>query len=637
MLVYRNFRDIPDPLIIKKSALTEKRADLFSAFPHREVFTFTLSFDLALAAQNVRLRFRSDDDGHVMEIPCKCVTGTTGRDLFTAIVSAAELCNGKTDGLFYYHVVADTAYGCLYSHGEDISEYAWLTDDPGYANAYQLLIYRDEYRTPDFLKKGVMYQIFVDRFYRAGNAPARADAEMAKSWDAEITQYPAYPGAPLKNNLFYGGDLDGVREKLGYLKTLGVSVLYLCPIFEAYSNHKYDTGDYMRVDAMFGGKAALDRLLAAAGEQGIRVLLDGVFNHTGAISRYFNMDGRYEDLGAYQSTASPYYPWYSFVHHPDEYTCWWGVRILPTVDSSNPSYIRFIAGEGGVADTYLSAGISGFRLDVADELHETLLRELRARVKGASRENALIGEVWEDASNKEAYGRRRHYFRGEELDSVMNYPLKNAIIQFLLHGDAENFAAVTRTIYAHYPRFVSESLMNLLGTHDTERILSVLGGQDISGLSYEEMKDLRLAPEMRALAAKRLRLAYAILTAMPGIPCIYYGDEAGMEGAKDPFNRRTYPWGREDQTLLTFYREMGQIRHAQADIFTHGYYRVLHACGAHLVFVREAENGEILVCLNAGEEPFAYPIDGVYTDLLQKATVEREVIIPPLDFVMLRR
>ncbi len=636
MLVYRNFRDIPHPLMIKKSALTEKRADLFSAFPRREVFSFALSYDPALDVQNAFLRFRSDDDGRVTEISCKRVLDVNGRRVFVADFSAAELCNGNQDGLFYYHAVADTVYGRLYSHGEDITEYAWLTDDFGYANAYQLLIYQDEYTTPDFLKKGIMYQIFVDRFCRAGNATPRADVEMAEAWDAEISQYPAYPGAPLKNNLFYGGDLDGVREKLGYLKGLGVSVLYLCPIFEAYSNHKYDTADYMRVDAMFGGREALDRLLQAAKEQGIRVLLDGVFNHTGAISRYFNMDGRYDDLGAYQSASSPYYSWYRFIRHPDEYTCWWGVKILPTVDSSNPAYVRFIAGDGGVADTYLSAGVSGFRLDVADELHPTLLRELRKRVKGVSCENALIGEVWEDASNKEAYGRRRHYFRGGELDSVMNYPLKNAIIQYLLHADAENFSVVTRTIYAHYPKFVSESLMNLLGTHDTERILSVLGGQDISGLSYAQMKDLRLSPEMRGIATRRLRLAYAILTAMPGIPCIYYGDEVGMEGAKDPFNRRTYPWGKEDQAILAFYRDMGKIRQEHADVFTHGYYRVLHACGAHLVFVREDRNGEVLVCLNAGDTPLAYPLDRSYTDLMKKTIVEREVVISPLDFVMLR-
>ena len=428
MLVYRNFRDIPNPLVVKKTALTEKRAELFSAFPHRDVLTFTISLDPAFLASSVSLRFCSDDDGRILEYSAERVWGDEGiRHIFRATVAAKDLCGDAEDGLFYYHVLAETTYGRLYSHGDDASEYAWFSDDGDYAAPYQLLVYRDAYQTPDFLKKGVMYQIMVDRFFRGGNEPPRSDVEMAASWDAEISQYPAYPGAPLKNNLFYGGDLDGVRAKLPYLKTLGVTVLYLCPIFEAYSNHKYDTGDYMQVDPMFGGREALVRLIAAGDKSGIRILLDGVFNHTGSISRYFNADGRYDSIGAAQSQDSPFYSWYHFDRYPDEYRCWWGVRILPTVNSSNSEYVDFVAGANGVADTYLTTGISGFRLDVADELDEGLLRALRKRTKSVSHENALVGEVWEDASNKIAYDKRRRYFRGEELDSVMNYPLKNAI------------------------------------------------------------------------------------------------------------------------------------------------------------------------------------------------------------------
>lgn len=640
MQVYRNFRDIPNPLEVKKTALTEKRAALFAAFPHREQLSFVISVDPAFRTSAALLRVRSDDDGRIMDFPMtrseSDETDFSPRDRFTVTVSGTELCGKAEDGLFYYHIVADTAYGRLYSHGEDISEHAWFSDDEAYANAYQLTVYRDDFKTPDTLKTGVMYQIFVDRFFRGGNAAPREDVEMASSWDAEISQYPAYPGAPLKNNLFYGGDLDGVRQKLPYLRSLGVTVLYLCPIFEAYSNHKYDTGDYMRVDRMFGGRAALDRLLLAAKEEGMTVLLDGVFNHTGAVSRYFNIDGRYGEGGAYRSPASPYYPWYTFLSYPDEYNCWWGVRILPTIDSSNPDYIHFVTGKDGVADTYLSAGIGGFRLDVADELHPDFLRSLRRRIKGHSPENAVIGEVWEDASNKEAYGKRRRYFRGEELDSVMNYPLKNAIVDFLLKGDAREFSTVTRTVYAHYPKFVSESLMNLLGTHDTVRILTVLGGKDVTGLSYEEMKDLSLSEEERALAVRRLRLAYAILSVMPGIPCIYYGDEAGMEGAKDPFNRRTFPWGREDQAILAFYRQMGKIRAEARDILAHGYYEVLHAEGGHLVLSRSSEAGQILLLLNVGEEPFSYPVPEGSRDLINDVSVHGEKSVLPLDFCLLR-
>ncbi len=639
MQVYRNFRDIPNPLQVHKTALIEKRAALFAAFPRREVLFFSISIDPAFATSAVFLRVRSDDDGHVMEFVMKREEKQScdfsPRDIFSMQLSMGELCGAAEDGLFFYHVVADTVYGRLYSHGEDISEYAWFTDAEGYANAYQLTVYRDDYTTPEFLKKGVMYQIFVDRFFRGGDTPPRADVEMAASWDAEISQYPAYPGAPLKNNLFYGGDLDGVRKKLPYLRSLGVTVLYLCPIFEAYSNHKYDTADYMQVDPMFGGREALDRLLTEAKEAGIHVLLDGVFNHTGAVSRYFNVDGRYGSGGAYQSKDSPYYPWYTFSSYPNEYTCWWGIRILPTVNSANSEYIRFVTGENGVADTYLSAGISGFRLDVVDELHPDFLHALRRRIKEHSQENAVIGEVWEDASNKEAYGKRRRYFRGEELDSVMNYPAKDAIIRYLLHGDAQEFSRVTRTLYAHYPKQVSECLMNLLSTHDTVRILTVLAEKDVSALSYEEMKDLTLSKEERELAASRLRLAYAILSVMPGIPCIYYGDEVGMEGAKDPFNRRTFPWGKEDESLLAFYRKMGQIRSEHAELLAHGYYRVLHAEGNDLVVAREGDREAMLLLVNAGNAPFSYSLPNEAKDLVLASSVGDKVVVPSRDFLIL--
>ena len=636
MLAYTNFRDIPRPLILYKASEYEARADLFAAFAHGDTLTFTASIDAAFLTRTAFLQFRSDDNGRVSEIPLAFHGRENGRDIYTAAISLAVLCGEGEDGLFFYHLVADTAYGRLYSHGADGRPDAWFTDDAAYASAYQLTVYRDGYRSSPLLSRGVMYQIFVDRFFRGGNAPARPDAVMADSWDAEITQYPAYPGAPLANNLFYGGDLDGVRKKLDYLSSLGVRVIYLCPIFEAYSNHKYDTGDYMQVDPMFGGRKALDRLLSAAKARGISVILDGVFNHTGSISRYFNKDGRYDSLGAYQSKESPYYSWFRFKNHPDDYESWWGIKILPAVYSDNPDYINFIAGKGGVMDTYQKAGVSGFRLDVVDELSPKLVREMRARLKGNNPDAPLIGEVWEDASNKIAYTERRQYFRGLELDSVMNYPLKNAILSFLLQKNAEDFASLTTTLYAHYPRTVSEALMNLLGTHDTVRILSVLGGRSVDGMTYEEMKDMRLSEGERAIAAARLRIASAILYTMPGIPCIYYGDEAGMEGAKDPFNRRTYPWGKEDEALLSFFRELGAYREREEDILSHGYYRTLHAKGGELVITRECGEKKLVLLANASESAtFTYSLEGTYSNALTKEAVDAPLSLAPLSFVLL--
>lgn len=636
MLAYTNFRDIPRPLILHKASECEARADLFAAFAQRDTLTFTASIDAAFLTRAAFLEIRSDDDGSVREIPLTDSGLTDGRHIFTAAVSLAALCGEREDGLFFYHLVADTVYGRLHSHGADGRCDAWFTDDAAYASPYQLLVFRNGFQSSSVLSRGVMYQIFVDRFYRGGNAPCRADAVMAESWDAEITQYPAYPGAPLENNLFYGGDLDGVRAKLDYLLSLGVRVIYLCPIFEAYSNHKYDTGDYMQVDAMFGGREALDRLLAETKKRGISVILDGVFNHTGAISRYFNKDGRYDSLGAYQSKESPYYNWYRFRNHPDDYESWWGVTILPSVHSDNPEYIDFIAGQNGVMDTYQKAGVSGFRLDVVDELAPDLVRAMRARLKANNPDAPLIGEVWEDASNKVAYSQRRHYFRGLELDSVMNYPLKNAILSYLLQKNAEELASVTTTLYAHYPRTVSESLMNLLGTHDTERVLTVLGGRSTWGMSYEDMKNMRLSDAERAVAIARMRLAYAILYTMPGIPCIYYGDEAGVEGAKDPFNRRTYPWGRENRELLDYFRTLGDYRKANESILSHGYYRVLHARGSELVIARESEEGSILLLVNASEtDTFTYFLDGAYKNALDGTPTAATCTLSPLSFLLL--
>ncbi len=639
MLAYPNFRDIPSPLHVYRQSLEGDAPGVPSgAYPRAAALRFDVTFDQAFMVRAACLCFADDSNGRVTEIPLHpSHADAPGRDAFSAIVSLSDLCAGEMDGLFYYHVVGDTVYGRLYSHGEDASPYAWLTDEQEHADAYQLLVYRDDFSTPAFMRQGVMYQIFVDRFFRGGHASARPDVVMATSWDAEITQYPAYPGAPLANDLFYGGDLDGVREKLPYLRSLGITVLYLCPIFEACSNHKYDTGDYEQVDAMFGGRAALDRLLEACRAQGVHVILDGVFNHTGAISRYFNQDGRYDSLGAAQSLDSPYYPWYRFSHYPDAYDCWWGVSILPAVNSAEPSYIQYITGENGIVDCYMRAGVSGFRLDVADELQDPFLYAIRARIRACNAEGAVIGEVWEDASNKIAYGRRRQYLRGRQLDSAMNYPLKDAIISFVLKGDAPAFARVTQQLYAHYPRPVSEVLMNILGTHDTERILTVLGGTDTSHMTYEAMANLRLSAPARALARKRLCLAYALLCFMPGIPSIYYGDEAGMEGARDPFNRRTYPWGQEDGELVRFFSAMGHLRQAYQDILAHGLYRVCYAEGDRLCLERKMDAGRLLFLCNRGDAPTTFVLPDETYRLCMSGEVRLQEVwtLPPCEGVWL--
>ena len=438
--------------------------------------------------------------------------------------------------------------------------------------------------------------------------PVRPDAVVNSDWYDGVPEYPEYPGGFVKNNMFFGGTLWGIIEKLPYLKELGVDIIYLNPIFEAYSNHKYDTGNYMRVDAMFGGDEAFDALVREADKLGIGIILDGVFNHTGSDSIYFNKNGRYNSVGAYNSRESEYYDWYIFTDYPDEYESWWGIEILPKINGKNSAFREFICGENGVIKHYLKRGAYGWRLDVADELDEDMLKGIRAAAK-SEKDAPVIGEVWEDASNKVAYDRRRHYFRGYELDSVMNYPLRRAVIDFLLKGDSEQIARITTELYMHYPKAVSDALMNFLGTHDTERILTVLGGEDISEKSNAELSVYKMSRENREKATELLKLAYLIIATMPGVPCIYYGDEAGLEGARDPFNRKPYPWGRENGELVSWYKTVGSLRKSEP-LFKDGYYRVLESDSGYFVYERFNDEKRIVVAVNRSNAERTLDVNG---------------------------
>ncbi len=538
-------------------------------------------------------------------------------------------------GLSYLSVLFDSSEGTLRFSYSPERYFPRLTKAEEDFEPFALTVYRRDYTTPAWFKGGLMYQIFVDRFAKGSvPVPLREGAILNPDWERGIPQFAPYRGAPLANNMFFGGTLWGVAEKLDYLVSLGVNVLYLSPIFRAYSNHKYDTGDYLEVDEMFGGEEALTHLLSEAKARGIRVILDGVFNHTGDDSRYFNRYGRYDSLGAYQSTDSPYYDWYSFSEYPSRYRSWWGIDILPAVNTGSPSYQDFICGEEGVIRRYLKKGISGWRLDVADELSEDLLRRIRQAGREEKRDSLLIGEVWEDAAEKVAYGRRRHYFQGDELDGVMNYPAGNAILDYVMTGKAEELFVTLKRLYAHYPKPVSDAVMNLLGTHDTERVLTRLSGVGENGRSEEELALAALAPAEREAAAVRLRIAYFLLSVLPGVPCIYYGDEAGMEGYHDPFNRRPFPWGREDPVLLAFYRRMGEIRRGE-ELFAEGWLRLVGGLPAG-VFALERFEGEesLLAAVNLSEDTVTLSRPG--QELLSGREVKTRLYLKKQSFCLIK-
>ncbi len=282
----------------------------------------------------------------------------------------------------------------------------------GEAHSWQQTVYDDSLPTPDWFGRGVTYQIFPDRFRRTeipDPAGMLGDRWVHQEWN-ELMEYRPDERGEIRNRDFFGGSLAGIEEKLDYLKELGITTIYLCPIFESDSNHRYNTGDYDKVDPMLGDEEDLRRLCEKARARGMHVMLDGVFNHTGNNSRYFNALGAYPSLGAAQSPESPYYDWYSFHHWPDRYDCWWGIHTLPAVNESRPSYIEFIIeGDESVIRRWLRAGADAWRLDVADELPDEFIARIRRVIMEEKPEGFLLGEVWEDGSNKIAYSRRRKY------------------------------------------------------------------------------------------------------------------------------------------------------------------------------------------------------------------------------------
>lgn len=493
------------------------------------------------------------------------------------------------------------------------------------ASAYQILVYRECFATPAWFKGGIMYQIFPDRFFKSGEILVEKGKWLHRDWH-ETPEFRPNEKGKILNNDFFGGNFRGILKKLDYLQSLHVTVIYLNPIFRAFSNHRYDTGDYMQLDPMLGSEEDFSALVSECGKRGIRLILDGVFNHTGDDSRYFNKYGTYDEIGAYQSKDSKYYSWYNFRHFPDKYDSWWGIDVLPAVNENCPSYIDFITGENGVLRRWMKYPLGGFRLDVADELPDEFIAKIRSAVKSANGDAVVIGEVWEDASNKIAYSTRRKYFQGEELDSVMNYPLKDAIINFVVSGNTSLLRRTVGMLLDHYPKCVLDSLMNILGTHDTVRVLTALGG--VCAYNKEEMAVLKLSAEQRAVATERLKIAAILLYTFFGVPCIYYGDEIGMEGYSDPFCRKPFAWDLIDEDILSHYRWLGELR-SRYTVFRDGDYRELYHDDNCIVFERRKGKEAVITVANLGNNKYTLRFNGVlYNQLSGERCVDRVDIEP---------
>ena len=582
----------------------------------------------------VTLLLRHEFANKCEELPLKKHRNEDHRPVFSVRFAAPEQAE-----LLWYH------FRLEYQDGS-----TRLYDRYGYVEKrepaeYQQTVYKKNH-TPAWFGEGVSYQIFPDRFRRTHIPSAQGmigNRFVHTDWSEPVFFEPRTQ-EPQWCYDFYGGNLLGIREKLPYLKSLGVGTIYLCPIFEASSNHRYNTADYLRIDPLVGDEEDFRTLCEDARELDIRIMIDGVFNHSGHDSRYFNASGYYGELGAGQSKDSPYYSWYRFPHWPDQYESWWGMPTLPSVNELDPTYLDFIVtNENSVVRRWLRAGASAWRLDVADELPDAFIAAIRKAMEEENPDSFLMGEVWEDASNKIAYSERRRYFLGDELHGVMNYPFRTAALEYLRGGDAANFYHRMEDIRENYPPDAFYGAMNFLSTHDTPRMLTLLGVPDGGTPADKAERALyRLSVNARELAEQRLRLGALLLFCFPGSPLIYYGDEAGMEGMEDPFNRGTYPWGAEDSDLVRFHQILGQLR-SKRESLRKGDLRYLYASGSVLAFSRSYGEETTLLILNAADEALTVTIPcgkPLLTDALDQQRFfapdgQLTVTLPPLSGLLL--
>ncbi len=493
-------------------------------------------------------------------------------------------------GLFFYYfrICTQNERFRLFRHGTDTNMEA--------GDLWQLSCVSDAMPVPEEFQGRVFYQIFPDRFYGAGECDC--SEKLKPYWVHEDkTEMPVYlpdENGEVLNNDFYGGNLNGIREKLPYLHDLGVQAIYLNPIFMAFSSHRYDTADYSRIDPMLGTDADFKALCDAAHALDIKIILDGVFSHTGSRSTYFQH--------AISDPRSLYRKWYQFKDYPTDYVSWWGFKTLPTIDKSSEAFMDYIFGsEDSIIAKWLALGADGLRLDVVDELPDDFLMKLRIRLRELDPKAFLIGEVWEAASNKIAYGVRRRYFTHAQLDSVMNYPWRTAILKFCRgEDDGNGLKWAIMNLTENYPSSVLNSNLNLLSSHDVPRAITDL--IDPKNGEREDLAKRTMTKEQLALGKKRFKLASFLQFTLPGCPCVYYGDEAGMTGYRDPFNRQYYIWGEEDEDLQAHIRELAHLK--KSDILRFGTVEVLEAGAGKISYRRTYKDRSLVFTCDAEASTF---------------------------------
>lgn len=537
---------------------------------------------------------------------CLCISAESGFKM--TVPFALELTDGdyevyrtqfslfECDLYFYYfNITTINESFDLFKQGDDTNI--------ALGDLWQLTCFDKNYDTPHDFKGKVMYQIFPDRFAKSGEVNPNGKLvpyELHKDTDETPVYLPDKNGR-ITNSDFFGGNLGGIVEKLPYLKDMGVGIIYLNPIFMAYSNHRYDTADYKKIDPLLGTEEDFRILCHEAHKLGIKIILDGVFSHTGSNSIYFDAEHIFGN-GAVSNPDSPYRDWFTFEDYPYRYTSWWGIDTLPCVNELNQSFMDYIINsEDSVISLWLRLGADGFRLDVADELPDEFIAAFHKKLKEVKPTAMLLGEVWEDASNKISYGIRRRYFSDSELDSVMNYPFKEAIIGFVTGKiTGHEFADRIMTVAENYPRPVLDCLMNLLSSHDTPRIITALSGKG-EGMSKTEKAELRLHGEELERTLTLTKVSALLQFTLPGNPCIYYGDEIGMEGFEDPLNRCFFQWEKQNTTLRNFYKELASLKNKNNAI-KYGDIIFQETGDNFIKFARKSQNETVYIAVSIGEK-----------------------------------
>ena len=577
----------------------------FGALRQGQPVRINLFVPQQMGVQEPRLRLWRDAHGpryYTMEK----IEPLNGSDRFTVEFSL------PFTGLYFYYFDLWKDYAKVF-RDSDGNGYLSREDGP----AWQLTVYDQDFTTPAFLRGGVLYQIFPDRFYEGvKNKPLPyADRIYRANKTHEPYFWPNESKEGYLNMDYFGGDLEGVRQKLPYLKKLGVTCIYFNPIFEAHANHRYNTADYRKIDPFLGTNEDFAKLCAEAKEAGIAIILDGVFSHTGSDSLYFNKESRYGSGGAYRDPNSPYRSWYDFSpNYACGYRSWWGFDTLPEVNENDPSYREFICGEGGVIDYWMSMGASGFRLDVADELPDDFIEDIRKAVKRHGQDKYLLGEVWEDATNKWSYGVRRTYLLGQGLDAVMNYPFRNAVLNFVKGASGQETAAQIMSICENYPAPALHTLMNFISTHDTERAITYLAGESSEGHDRYWQSGRRLNMQQYEYGIVLLRMAYAMIFTLPGVPCIYYGDEVAMQGYRDPFNRGYFDWDSKEERVRSILRQLAQLRRS-SDAFAEGSLEMLEVQQDFLHYRRTGPTEVADVFINRSAHSRLCQVQGKYLEV----------------------